>query len=120
MDDKAFEQKLRRGREVLRYLNARSNRRLLDKGSEWVGKNLSLALNEVYLFRIEEVTFEEKAPRKEAIENILGTLRGMEGVSFIYLILGDASGVKFYFGAARDKSYPTKCRSAFTTWNRIF
>ncbi len=106
MDDKAFEQKLQRGREVLRYLNARSNRRLIDKGNEWVGKNLSLALNEVYLFQIEEVTFEEKAPRKEAIENILGTLRGMEGVSFIYLILGDASGVKFYFGAARDKSYP--------------
>lgn len=106
MDDKAFEQKLQRGREVLRYLNARSNRRLIDKGNEWVGKNLSLALNEVYLFQIEEVTFEEKAPRKEAIENILGTLRGMEGVSFIYLILGDASGVKFYFGAARDKAYP--------------
>jgi len=106
MDDKAFEQKLQRGREVLRYLNARSNRRLLDKGNEWVGKDISLALNEVYLFQIEEVTFEEKAPRKEAIENILGTLRGMEGVSFIYLILGDASGVKFYFGAARDKAYP--------------
>ncbi len=40
------------------------------------------------------------------LENILGTLRGMEGISFIYLIPGDAAGVKFYFGAARDKSYP--------------
>ena len=101
-----FDKKLRRGRAVLNYLNARSNRCLLDKGCEWVGKKVSLELNEIFLFQILEVTFEEKAPRKEAIENILGTLRGMEGISFIYLILGDASGVKFYFGAARDKSYP--------------
>lgn len=101
-----FEIKLRRGRNVLRYLNARVNRNLLDKGREWVGKNFQLELNEIYLFQILEVTFEEKAPRKEAIENILGTLRGMAGISFIYLILGDATGVKFYFGAARDKLYP--------------
>lgn len=109
MDDNlnlTFEKKLWRGRAVLNYLNTRSNRCLLDKGCEWVGKKISLELNEIYLFQILEVTFEEKAPRKEAIENILGTLRGMEGISFIYLILGDVSGVKFYFGAARDKSYP--------------
>ncbi len=101
-----FEKKLRHGRAVLNYLNARPNRCLLNKGCKWSDENFSLALNEIYLFQILEVTFEEKAPRKEAIENILGTLRGMEGVSFIYLILGDAAGVKFYFGAARDKSYP--------------
>ena len=108
MDNKInseFEVKLERGRKVLRYLNAQVNRTLLDKGREWVGKNFRLELNEIYLFQILEVTFEEKAPRKEAIENILGTLRGMAGISFIYLILGDATGVKFYFGAARDKLY---------------
>lgn len=109
MDNKInseFEIKLRRGRNILRYLNARVNCNLLDKGREWVGKNFQLELNEIYLFQILEVTFEEKAPRKEAIENILGTLRGMAGISFIYLIFGDATGVKFYFGAARDKLYP--------------
>lgn len=109
MDNKInseFEIKLRRGRNVLRYLNACVNRNLLDKGRKWVGKNFQLELNEIYLFQILEVTFEEKAPRKEAIENILGTLRGMAGISFIYLILGDATGVKFYFGAVRDKLYP--------------
>lgn len=109
MDNKInseFEIKLRRGQNVLLYLNAHANRNLLDKGREWVGKNFLLELNEIYLFQILEVTFEEKAPRKEAIENILGTLRGMAGISFIYLILGDATGVKFYFGAVRDKLYP--------------
>lgn len=101
-----FETKLRRGRNVLNYLNSRVNRNLLDKGRKWIGKNFQLELNEVYLFQILEVTFEEKAPRKEAIENILGTLRGMAGISLIYLILGDAMGVKFYLGAVRDKLYP--------------
>ena len=109
MDNKInseFEIKLQRGRNILRYLNACVNRNLLNKGRKWSGGNFQLELNEIYLFQILEVTFEEKAPRKEAIENILGTLRGMAGISFIYLILGDTTGVKFYFGAARDKLYP--------------
>ena len=105
MDDKLFETKLRRGRAVLNYFNNRYNRRLVGRGNAWLDKSSPLEINEFYLFQIREVTFEEKAPRKEAIENILGTLRGMDGISFICLILGDASGVKFYFGAALDKSY---------------
>ncbi|MBR1645551.1 MAG: DUF87 domain-containing protein [Selenomonadaceae bacterium] len=105
MDDKTFEEKLQRGRNALEYLNNRYRRRLIGRGNKWVDKSSPIELNEFYLFQIHEVTFEEKAPRKEAIENILGTLRGMEGISFIYLILGDATGVKFYFGAALDKSY---------------
>ena len=87
------------------YLNNRSGRRLIGRGNKWVDKSSPIALNEFYLFQIHEVTFEEKVPRKEALENILDTLRGMEGISFIYLILGDATGVKFYFGATLDKSY---------------
>ena len=49
MDNSEFEIKLRRGRNVLRYLNARDNRNLLDnKGREWVGKNyFQLELNEI-------------------------------------------------------------------------
>lgn len=99
-----LDESLERGREVLNYLNDRSQRCLLDKNYKWLRAE-ALEINEVFLFRILEVTFEEKAPRKEAIENILGTLRGMDGVSFIYMILGGADGVNFYFGAALDKSY---------------
>ena len=52
-----FEIKLRRGRNVLRYLNARVNRNLLDKRREWVGKNFQLELNEIYLFQIQSLKF---------------------------------------------------------------
>ena len=54
------------------------------------------------LFRIEEVTYEKTAPRKEALENIVSALR-MEGVNFIYLLIGNREeGVSFYFGVSRD------------------
>lgn len=101
-----MDNRLQKGREVLNFLNTRSGRCMLNKGKEWEGEKNNLALNDFYLFHISEVTFEEKAPRKEAIENILGTFRGMDGISFIYMIFGDTQGVKFYFGVTRDKSYP--------------
>jgi hypothetical protein len=53
------------------------------------------------LYHIQEITFEDKSPRKEAFENILGALR-IPGISFLYLILGGADGVKFYFGVVKN------------------
>ena len=53
------------------------------------------------LYRVDEVTFEDKAPRKEALENVISSMC-IDGVNFIYLIIGDSKGVKFYYGVARD------------------
>jgi len=53
---------------------------------------------------IEELTFEDESPQKEALENILSSLK-FDGVSFIYLLLGDKKGVSFYFGVVKDKNY---------------
>lgn len=60
-----------------------------------------LELMDVTLYHIEEITFEEKSPRKEALENVISSMN-IEGVNLIYLILGDSHGVHFYFGVARD------------------
>ncbi|MBU9712741.1 DUF87 domain-containing protein [Evansella tamaricis] len=60
----------------------------------------TLLLQDVSFYHIEELTFEDQSPRKEAFENVLSALR-IEGVSFIYLILGDQNGVQFYFGVVR-------------------
>lgn len=78
--------RLKRGHDVLDFLNMPSRRRMLNKDYEWVGTKWNLELDEFYLFHVREVTFEEKAPRKEAMENILGTFRGMDGISFLYMI----------------------------------
>lgn len=66
-------------------------------------ENLENNLSEVTLFKINELTFEEneKNPRREAFENVLGTLRA-EGINFIYLILGSKKGVSFYFGIVKN------------------
>ncbi|MCK5855237.1 MAG: ATP-binding protein [Sulfurovaceae bacterium] len=68
-------------------------------------KDAEQVLNrEFSLYHIEELTFEDDSPRKEALENVLGALR-VEGINFVYLLLGDCRGVSFYFGIVKDKSY---------------
>lgn len=53
------------------------------------------------LYRVDEVTFEDKAPRKEALENVISSMN-IEGVNFIYIIMGNSAGVKFYYGVASN------------------
>lgn len=60
-------------------------------------------LEELALFHIDEITFDDKAPRKEALENVLGALN-LQGIHFVYLICGDSRGVHFYVGISRDLS----------------
>jgi len=63
-----------------------------------------IKLTDISLFHISELTFEDDSPRKEALENVLSSLK-FDGVSFIYLLLGDKKGVSFYFGIVKDKNY---------------
>jgi len=52
-------------------------------------------------FHIEEITFEDEAPKREALENVLGSLR-IPGVNFVYLIVGSKKKISFYFGIAKN------------------
>ena len=70
-----------------------------------LNKNYQLSPEDFFLYQIHELTFEEKAPRREAMENILGAFRGINRISFIYLIMGNRQGVQFYFGVANDNFY---------------
>nr|AGS53547.1 hypothetical protein [uncultured bacterium contig00062] len=65
-------------------------------------KSDHLDSNDIILFRINEITFEEDAPRQEALENVFAAFRHITGVNFIYLIIGNKEGVKFYFGLSKD------------------
>lgn len=95
------------GQAILSYLDANRNDTILTDHRNWigVGKKGQLNLEDFFLYRMQEITFEEKAPRREAVENILGTFRGLAGYNFIYMILGENDHVDFYFGVAADKSY---------------
>ncbi len=67
-----------------------------------IQKSMNLTELDYEFFHIEEVTFEEEAPRREALENVLGSLR-IDGVNFAYLILGDSEKISFYFGISKNK-----------------
>lgn len=61
-------------------------------------------VSDVKFYHIKELTFEEDSPRREAFENVISTLR-IDGIIFVYLIVGDSKGVSFYAGVAKDMSY---------------
>lgn len=61
----------------------------------------------IALYRVDEVTFEDKAPRKEALENVISSM-SIEGINFVYIIMGNQTGVNFYYGVARDFSASCK------------
>lgn len=57
-----------------------------------------------YLLKITDVSYDEQAPKKEALENVLSSLK-MDGIYFIFLILGEKDKVDFYYGIAKDLQY---------------
>nr|WP_241635263.1 hypothetical protein [Fusobacterium gastrosuis] len=63
-------------------------------------------LSNITLYYIEEITFdaEDKIPRREAFENVIGTIQE-EGVNFLYLINGTKKGVSFYFGLVKESDF---------------
>lgn len=81
-------------KDTERYYLSKSKEIKLDKIKKTLPKDLAL-------YHIEEITFEEDAPRKEAFENVISTLK-IDGVNFLYIILGDVYGVNFYFGIVKD------------------
>lgn len=66
-----------------------------------IGSNPHIKLEDVVFYRIDRITYEDKAPRKEALENVLSAMR-VKGVNFIFLIKGTKTGVSFYYGICRD------------------
>lgn len=88
-------------RPMLDLLDQRKKRPF---SKEAVSETNQLKPRDLFLYQIQEITYEEKAPSREAIENVLGAFRGVVGLSFIYMILGDKHGVQFYLGVAKDQT----------------
>ncbi len=83
--------------DLIKNIDTASTSKKLEKAKK-------LLVSEFSLYYIEELTFEEESPRKKAFENVLSSLR-FDGITFVYLLMGDRNGVSFYFGIAKDKDY---------------
>lgn len=78
---------------------------ILNKTEEYKGglnPSYNIDLLDLELFHIQEITFEEDSPRREALENVLGSLR-LNDFNFVYLILGNDDGISFYFGIVKNR-----------------
>lgn len=79
------------------------NKYFLDNTSNIsITDNSEITINDVVFVHIKKITFDDEAPRKEAIENVLSTLRFL-GVNVVYLIKGNKRSVSFYYGIVRNK-----------------
>lgn len=56
------------------------------------------------LYRLDELTYDDKdkAPHKEALENVISTINITPGVNFFYLIMGREKNISIYYGVCRD------------------
>ncbi len=86
---------------ILNFVKNPESYYLEDDNRIIIRSNPEIRLDDVVFYRIDRITYEDKAPRKEALENVLSAMR-IKGVNFIYLIKGDKRGVSFYYGIARD------------------
>ena len=77
---------------------------------EQPGKEYKFHANDLCLYRVDEVTYEDDSPRLEALENVFSCM-ARPGVNFVYLIRGRETGVQFYFGFMRDYSVPESERA---------
>jgi len=79
-------------------------RKKKDLDNKKIEKAKEILPKDFTLLHIEELTFEDDSPRKEALENVISSLR-IDGINFVYLLLGNESAVSFYFGIVKDKNY---------------
>lgn len=67
-------------------------------------KTKEIENKDLYLLKITDVSYDEQAPKKEALENVLSSLK-MDGINFVFLILGRKEKVDFYYGISKDFQY---------------
>lgn len=87
--------------DILRFLSNRGQHYLTGRQDVICEPVEPLESKDSILFRVDEITFEEEAPWKQALENVLSAVR-IPGINFLYCIMGDEKGVQFYYGLARD------------------
>ena len=63
--------------------------------------DINIRLEDLDFYKIVKITYEEKAPRIEALENVLSNLRIL-GINVLFLIIGNSNSVSFYYGISKD------------------
>lgn len=105
--EKDMEAILKHGERILEELTDKKTVKWGSEEEKEKKEDVRKFLGSFYLFRIDEITYEDKVPSREAVENIFGSFRGIAGITLLYMILGDEKGVHFYLGVAGDQKEHT-------------
>lgn len=75
--------------------------------TNYVKSNKKIKDKDIVLFKIDTITYDKRAPRHEALENVFASVC-ISGINLIYIIEGDGHEVKIYFGVVKDFSSTKK------------
>lgn len=92
-------------REIMELLQDQERHYLTEQTEIAYQRAEPLEPRDSILFRVDKITFEEEAPWKEALENVLSAVR-IPHINFLYCVLGNEEGVQFYYGLSRDTRVP--------------
>lgn len=83
--------------QILDFLNNKSNYYLNEQNSISFNKGQELEPQDFIFYHIKNISDNYISP----IKNILNSIN-IDGIYFIYLIVGDTNGISFYFGISKD------------------
>ena len=92
-------QKVRTEKQFIRYLT--DDELMYLSGKRKFMESPSIDNSGFYFLKVSDICYDDQAPRKEALENVLSSLT-MKGICFVFLILGRKENVDFYYGIAKD------------------
>ena len=92
-------QKVRTGKQPIHYLT--DDELMYLSGKRDFMESPSIDNSGFYFLKVSDICYDDQAPRKEALENVLSSLT-MKGICFVFLILGRKEKVDFYYGIAKD------------------
>ncbi|EKQ55106.1 MULTISPECIES: hypothetical protein [unclassified Clostridium] len=92
---------------ILNFLRNKDNYYLANYNDIDIKDISEFPLENLALYRIEDAMFDEELSRSKVVENILNSIR-IDGINFVYLMIGDNAGINFYFGISRDMYYESE------------
>ena len=76
--------------------------RVAEFAKEIVKKEPFINPEECYFIKIEEISYDNDYPRREALENIFTALANNLRYSFVYLLRGNGEKIDLYLGVTRN------------------
>ena len=66
-------------------------------------ENGELNNSQIWLYKIEEIAFDDEYPHREAFENVIQSMMDLSGYNLVYILEGNNKGISLYLGIVWNK-----------------